>query len=95
MSPNPGEPGHEEHGWTHAICDVDYFAQAPSKQWAGTPRRVTWGMLNEIEIQNIELRAALTAALEQNERFAAELRKLRTLIDTHNDERRECPVIEA
>ncbi len=42
-----------------------------------------------------ELRAALTAALEQNERFATELAKLRTLIDKHNDECRECPVIEA
>jgi hypothetical protein len=36
---------------------------------------------------------ALNAALGQNERFAAELTKLRTLIDTHNDECRECPVI--
>jgi hypothetical protein len=31
------------------------------------------------------LRAALTAALEQNERFAAELRKLRAEIDTWGD----------
>jgi hypothetical protein len=38
-------------------------------------------------------RAALTAALEQNERFAAEIKRLRGLIDKHDDECRECPVI--
>jgi hypothetical protein len=37
----------------------------------------------------------LIAALEQNERFAAELTRLRVLIDKHNDECRECPVLEA
>ena len=40
------------------------------------------------------LRAAQTAILEQNERFATELTRLRALIDKHNDECRECPVIE-
>ncbi len=41
------------------------------------------------------LREGLAAALKQNERFAAELTKLRALIDTHNDQCRECPVLEA
>ena len=40
MSPNPGEPGHETDGWTHAICDVDYFTLAPAKGWAVSPHRV-------------------------------------------------------
>lgn len=48
-------------------------------------------LLAEVE----RLRAAQTAILEQNERFATELTRLRTLIDKHNDECRECPVIES
>jgi len=37
---------------------------------------------------------ALNAALAQNGRFAADLQRLRGLIDKHNDECRECPVID-
>jgi hypothetical protein len=41
------------------------------------------------------LRADVIAALEQNERFANTIATLRARIDAHNDEWRECPVIES
>lgn len=37
MSPHIGEPGHETRGWTHAICDQDWFIKNPNRQ----PIRVT------------------------------------------------------
>src|SRR5262245_37867132 len=40
MSPNPGEAEHESRGWTHAICDADYFARLSERTWASLPRRV-------------------------------------------------------
>jgi chromosome segregation ATPase len=41
------------------------------------------------------LRVDVIAALEQNERFANTIATLRARIDAHNDEWRECPVIES
>ena len=47
MSPNPGEPGHEQRGWNHAICDRCFFGMRRSRGWAAMPTRVStdnpWG----------------------------------------------------
>lgn len=40
MSRSPDEPGHEQLGWTHAICDCDYFSRAPGEHWPDNPHRV-------------------------------------------------------
>lgn len=40
MSPNPGEPGHETGGWTHAICNGCYSQRYGSMNWSPNPHRV-------------------------------------------------------
>lgn len=40
MSPNPGEPEHNERGWQHAICDVHYQEHMVENNWATMPHRL-------------------------------------------------------
>jgi hypothetical protein len=70
--------------------DLITHRQQPGTTFSMALRALLDELLKKIGASCLD-RAALTAALEQNERFATELTKLRTLIDTHNDERRECP----
>ena len=75
-----GGPNECEHGYAEGI---------PCPNCDANPR------VQELRAENERLRAARIACEQQFQEKVARITLLEALIDTHNDECRECPVIES